>query len=199
MKLSAVLFLSITLITASCNNEKVSEVEKARQALESKKQELSERKELAQLSAELKSLDSELRKVNGFTDKKVSQGEINAGNVIMRASASVSSDKLGNFNEREQVSILQKQVSLSNSEAILNQSINLGDGSSLLKGKAVKILGYDADHNAYDIQFEHPKHGLMTSNLPTYVFDKTDNDIWYQVRRNNGETGWVFGRFLNEI
>jgi len=54
-------------------------------------------------------------------------------------------------------------------------------------------------HNQTSLSFKDPEKGDVTGNVATKRLNFTYDDTWYQVRRANGEEGWVFGKFLKEI
>ena len=142
------IFLPFVLLVATCISacqKTTSTVEQKRLELEAKRQELKEKQEIAALNEEMKNVEAELKKAEN--DKKTiaikalnPNGRIRGENVILRADSSTESAKMDNFQNGENVTILDKR----------------------------------------------------------YV--QGDNGgFWYQVRRSNQQTGWVFGKFVEEI
>jgi hypothetical protein len=195
MKNRTFLLIFIATFFACKQTEKpISKVDATRESLENKRSELKNKQELAKMESEMAELDTEINKMNGFKERKATVGQILGEAVIIRQSASAQSKKLGNFDQGESVKILQKQVSLTNNEAILTQDVAANDDLIIKKGSAVQIRRYIAEQDYFEIDFKD-----TYLNLPAYVVQQTVNENWYQIRRANGMSGWVFGKFLKEI
>jgi uncharacterized protein YgiM (DUF1202 family) len=200
MKLLSMITATFLFFCISCKNEpSISELEKAKQSLDSKRKELSEKQELMRIESEMKNLSSELQKLNGIAPKKATQGKIVGSDIIMRSDASTQASKMSNFNSNEIVQIFNKQDFMNSNEAIVNQDLQIDNNFRLNKGKSVRLTAYYSTNDTYDIQFERPNGSTEGLNLPAYVIEKTENESWYQVRRNDGNMGWVYGKYLKEI
>lgn len=208
------LLLAATCITA-CQREKPSEVEQKRQELESKRNELKEKQELAVLNEEMKKVEGEIEKTGGRvtaeavsykTKAPTNRGRINGENVILRSAATVQSSKLDNFAQNESVTIVARTNANAGNEAIVKQDVSLYSYTSagktpvytLPKGKAVILQEYMQDSDAFRVTYQHPDMGKLEAVLATNLLHNLSDQTWYQVRRNNGQTGWVLGRFLTE-
>ncbi|MFN0176573.1 MAG: hypothetical protein ACKVU0_18175 [Saprospiraceae bacterium] len=124
---------------------------------------------------------------------------ITGSNVTMRKEASVKSEKIGSFEQNEKVEILETKNVNNESEAILNKSITLkGSGAevNLLKGKAVIIEEYKTEGNLYRVSYQDPQKGKLTAEIDASAVETITYSTWYKVKRMNGETGWVLGKFL---
>jgi hypothetical protein len=200
----------------SCQNEKVSEIEHKRQELETKRNELKETQELAALSEELKKVERDLEKTNSKgrveaiaykSAANPTTGQIKGENVIMRSMASIKSDKLANFSNNELVSILTRSGADNGNEALLTEEMQLYSYTSsgrtpmykLPKGKAVVIREYLGQNNSYRVSYQHPELGYLEAAVPANLLEGISNQIWFQVRRTNGQAGWVLGKFLIEL
>lgn len=200
----------------ACQNEKVSEVDQKRQELETKKNELKEKQELAALDAEMDKVEREIEKAGSTgTAEAVSvkskgaatRGRITGDNVIMRSAATVQSAKVDNFTKNEMVTIYARAGASSTNEAVVTEDIQLysytGNGKTpmyiLPKGKAVLLQEYIEQSDSYRVSYQHPEMGKLEAVVKTSQLDNILNQTWFQVRRANGQTGWVLGKFLVEL
>jgi uncharacterized protein YgiM (DUF1202 family) len=208
--------LLIAVCIAACQNDEGSEISQKRKELEAKRKELKEKQELASLESEMKKLDSEIEKTeNKAITETVSsnirdiatRGRITGDQVILRNAASVQSAKVDNFAKNETVTILSRASANQGNEAIVTQNIQLFSYTSsgktpvytLPKGKAVILQEYVQQSDSYRITYQHPEMGKLEAEVRTHLLENISNQIWYQVRRANGQTGWVLGKFLAEI
>lgn len=125
--------------------------------------------------------------------------EIIGSNVTMRKDASIQSEKIGSFQDKEKVEILESKNVQNEGEAILNKPITLkgsGGALNLPKGKAVMIENYVPNSNTYQVHYEDPKKGMLTAEVDAKAVETIIYATWYNVKRENGETGWVLGKFL---
>ena len=184
----------------ACKEEpKISTLDRAKVELEVQKQTLHEKQELKKIEDELNSINESIQKLNGLDAKKATSGRIVGKDVIMRVNASIQSEKVDYFRNNENVSILQKQIFISNREGLLNRDLALENNDSLKRGKAVLISAYFPASDTYSIEYARPGQGNQILTVPSYVVDKTENESWYQVQRDNGKSGWVYGKFLTEL
>lgn len=126
-------------------------------------------------------------------------GVINGTNVTIRMDATVKSEKTGTFDSQEVVEILEPKNVQNAGEAILSKPITVkGSGGTvnLPKGKAVVIEDYQPDRKTYMVQYEDPKKGNLTAQIDASIVETLTYATWYKVKRKNGETGWVLGKFL---
>ena len=124
---------------------------------------------------------------------------IKGQSVILRASHSTTSNKLGYLEDKEQVIILGEYVPSNVNEAISNKSINLYNSNgaylyTLPKGKAMKVLSNDG--TKCKVSYDVPGYGSMTTTVSRYDIDFISGDKWFSIRRNTGEKGWVFSKFV---
>lgn len=204
------IFVLATALFFSCKQEnKLSELEQRKQELESKKQELQDKKAIAALEEELKTVDAEIKSINksgkvvATKEPTIPTGTITGGSVVMRAASSVQSEKLSNFSKGEKVEILSQTAASQSNEAIANKDIplykNQNNGEfayTLPKGKAVVVDSYNGDNAVYTIHYQHPEMGTLYAQAPAGSLDRLSGELWYFVRRSNGDKGWVVGKFL---
>jgi hypothetical protein len=124
---------------------------------------------------------------------------VNGSNVTMREAATVQSAKVGSFENGEKVEVLESKNVDNEGEAILTKPITVkGSGGevNLPKGKAVVIGEYLSDENRYRVTYEDPQKGKLTAEVDAAAVETITYSTWYRVKRSNGETGWVLGKFL---
>ena len=120
-------------------------------------------------------------------------------NVTMRKDASIQSEKLGAFEDKELVTVLGSKNVQNEGEAILSQPISVkGSGGTvnLPKGKAVVIEDYMPNTNTYLVTYEDPKKGRLTAEIDAKATQTIIYATWFNVQRSNGQTAWVLGKFL---
>lgn len=127
-------------------------------------------------------------------------GIINGTNVIMRDGHSSQSKIIGSFkNSGERVKILDSFYPNNNGETLIQREINvktnIGTNYNLQKGKSVIILS--RQNRNVKIQFKDKELRNLTTTINESYLDKSVNSKWYKVKRNSGEIGWVFGKFIN--
>lgn len=133
------------------------------------------------------------------TDPEEGKAHITGSNVTMRKEASVQSEKLGSFESGEALEVLETKNVNNDREAILSKPITVkGSGGevNLPKGKAVMIEEYQSERNYYLVTYQDPQKGKLTAEVDASAVETITYSTWYKVKRNNGETGWVLGKFL---
>jgi hypothetical protein len=131
--------------------------------------------------------------------KPAKYASIKGKSVIFRESYSTTSQKLGNLDENEQVVILSEYTPSNTNEAICNKEIKLYNSSgsyiyTIPSGKAVKVTGNNG--NTYNISFDIPDYGKMSTKVNRSDIDFISGDKWYSIKRNTGETGWVYSKYV---
>ncbi|MBK8425749.1 MAG: hypothetical protein IPL27_07090 [Lewinellaceae bacterium] len=193
------------------------ELEKAKTELEAKKKELADKQEIARIEKELQELNQQIKQVNKEEDQASGKSEPGTKNatpsatntgpqsriigtgVTMRKDASVQSDKISSFNANEAVTVLETKNVDNDKEAVLTKAITLTGGGSeikLPKGKAVVIEEYKSESNTYLVTYQDPQKGKMSADIDASAIETITYSTWYRVKRSNGQTGWVLGKFL---
>jgi hypothetical protein len=222
MKKFIIALLALQMIACQSEpaNSSSAEIKRMKEEIEKKRNEITDQKELARLEEEAKRLDNELKQLTGDNStptapKTTGQaapsngsptGTIKGNSVTMRDKASTQGNSLGAFNNNEVVTILKKQRADNAGEAILKTPIDLftgvngtGEKSIVLpKGKAIFIQGIDDSSGKVYVSYKHPEKGTLYAMIPTNAIEDIESSIWYQVKRSNGQTAWVFGKFLSE-
>jgi len=227
------LLLLVAFVFSNCEDNKSpktgEELAKIREQLEAKKKELSDKQAIAEIEAELKEVDAEIKRVDskkpkedistGTIDSKQTQRQVadaqkvaDAGagaqivgsGVVMRKESSVKSDKLGNFNDNERVTVLETKNVNNDNEAILTKPIALyaseaASGQEVMrlpKGKAVLLESYDAEQNKHYVSYQDAKKGKLYAHIDADAVETISYSTWYRVKRSTGQEGWVLGKFL---
>lgn len=129
-------------------------------------------------------------------------GTIIGKGVIIRQSNSVESAKMGNYDENETVTILSEARPQNQNQAIAAKPIKLYDDyngkliTTLNKGKALVIENFDGSN--YKVSYQDPKFGKLFATVFPDELQNISNEVWYKVRRKNGDEGWVLGKFLKK-
>lgn len=127
------------------------------------------------------------------------KGSINGSNVSMRNGPTIKSEKTGTFEDKEPVEVIGYKNVQNEGEAILAKDIALkGNGGTirLPKGKAVIVENFNAETNTYQVSYEDPKKGVLNAEIDASAALTITYATWFNVKRQNGETGWVLGKFL---
>ncbi len=127
------------------------------------------------------------------------KGVINGKAVKIQKDASLQSEKVGVLEDKENVDILETQVVQSEGEAIINKPITVkgaGGSMNLPKGTSVTVENYQTDGKPNTVKYEDPKKGILTAQVEASTIETFIYANWYNVKRNNGETGWVYGKFV---
>lgn len=136
------------------------------------------------------------------TSNSENMGTIIGKGVIIRQSNSVESAKMGNYDENEKVSIISEARPQNQNQAIAAKPIKLYDDydgkliTTLNKGKALVIENFDG--SVYKVSYQDPKFGKLYATVFPDELQNISNEIWYKVRRKNGDEGWVLGKFLKK-
>ncbi len=138
-----------------------------------------------------------LQKVSGPQNYR--RGTINGKSVLMRASHTTKSARLGTFKNGEEVWVIDEYYASNYDEAITRKAINLYfyEGQfayTLPRGKAVTII--NDENGKYRVLFDDPKKGKLYATLNHGDLEFIGGDKWYKVQRFDGKQGWVFSKFI---
>lgn len=133
------------------------------------------------------------------SNNTISFGYSKGTNVIMRQNHSTNAKIVGSLkNSGERVTILDNYYP-NNSETLIKQSINVrtnqGTNYNLQKGKSVTVLS--RQNNQIKIRFKDKNLNNLTATINQSYIDNSVSSNWYKIKRNTGEIGWVFGKFIN--
>ncbi len=193
--MKSILFLFVILflgVFVSCSNS----ADKQRE-LDLKERELALKEKEMQLNQNTGGSTS------GSTSQKAAKvGIINGDGVVMRSGNSIESAKLSNFTNGEKVEILEETKPKNENQAITTKPIKLYSDyngkymATLNKGKALVIEEFTGTE--YKVSFQHPEFGKLYATVASSELESISNEIWFKVKRANGQEGWVIGKFLKQ-
>ena len=200
-----IIFVAAVILFLSFRSTHMSTIEK----IKATKQDIKpERKEIVKINSKS---TNEKENINLIKTKKTKKAElkknklalITGTDIIMRSEHSTKSKIVGSFKEAgEKITLLdtytsKKQTILIKNEVIVND--RKGQGNILSKGKSVKIISINEEPPveiliSFITKNGETKEGVVPENALDYI-----NESWYKVKRDNGEIGWVFGKFIKMI
>jgi len=141
------------------------------------------------------------QRIAGPAESKSNEARVTGSNVIIRSDHTTASPSAGVVaKEGTIVQILDRFISGNSFEAILKNAVTVevrGERIQLPEGKAIRIL---KDQN------ESVRASFITSQFgrTEATIDKTDieavsGQTWYKIRTTDNITGWIFGKFIEEI
>ncbi|MCC7465853.1 MAG: hypothetical protein IT261_06270 [Saprospiraceae bacterium] len=195
------LFL-FAIIWASCQNQPAADVQTEAPATSSNPETApAEQKavpsDISQKAEAASQAGGQIANVSGMVG--ISKGTIIGKNVPVRKEAGFKAEKVGNFNDNEVVSVIGNQVIQTEGQGVLKKPVVLKKNDSSItigKEKNVMVEGFNPSTNTFSISYEDPKKGRHEAEVNADAFLGRIFANWYQVRRENGETGWVMDLFL---
>lgn len=125
---------------------------------------------------------------------------INARDVFLREGPSISYKTIKILKYREEVSVFGKWVSKDSNEAITTDRVTLVtlDGESIIldRGKALLVVKREDPYYIVSVQIENRK---FTGKVPVYAVKSISDKPWCYIRTKNGDEGWIFGEFLEDV
>lgn len=132
------------------------------------------------------------------------RGRVTGSNVLLRQGPSTQERSMGALSRGTTVDILGQQIPTGNgNEAKLRVPTTFYDPSgravafTLEAGKAVAVEEMIND-NAYRISFKRGRT-LGSAQIDAQHLDWIGGEVWYRVRTELGNVGWIFGEFVEEI
>lgn len=128
-------------------------------------------------------------------------GRVTGSGVIIRSDHTTASSSAGVVaREGTVVEILDRYVAGNSTEAILKNAVTVevrGQQIRLESGKAIRILS--DENESVRASFSTQQFGRAEATINKADIEATEGETWYQVHTNDGITGWIFGRFIEEI
>lgn len=124
-------------------------------------------------------------------------GYVTGDDVIVRARPAVSADRVTELNRNTRVTILDTIVSRDSQDAILTERVTMnyrGNEISLNPGLAVRILNDNG--NTYTCRIELDRQPVRVINVNKRFLRRINGDTWYNVKLEDGRTGYIFGKFI---
>lgn len=129
------------------------------------------------------------------------EARVTGSGVIIRSDHTTSSSSAGVVaREGTVVEILDRYISGNSTEAILKNAVTVqvrGESIQLPEGKAIRIIE-DQDESVR-ASFITTQFGRAEASISKNDIEATDGQTWYKIRTNDGITGWIFGRFIEEL
>lgn len=128
-------------------------------------------------------------------------GRVTGSGVIIRSDHTTASSSAGVVaREGTIVELLDRYVAGNSTEAILKNAVTVevrGQQIRLESGKAIRILSDEND--AVLASFSTQQFGRAEATISKADIEATEGETWYQIRTNDGITGWIYGRFIEEL
>lgn len=141
-------------------------------------------------------------KLNKILSKtSATEGRVTGSNVIIRSDHTTESQSVGVVaKEGTTVQILSQYNSANSNEAILKQNITVvsnGQQINLPEGKAIHIATDLGD--SVQASFTTPDFGATKATISKNDIEAIGGERWYQIRTRDGITGWIYGKFIEEL
>lgn len=128
-------------------------------------------------------------------------GRVTGSGVIIRSDHTTASSSAGVIaREGTIVELLDRYVAGNSTEAILKNAVTVevrGECIQLQSGKAIRILS--DENESVHASFATQQFGRAEATINKDDIEATEGETWYKIRTNDGITGWIFGKFIEEI
>ena len=129
------------------------------------------------------------------------EARVTGSNVIIRSDHTTASPSAGVVaKEGPVVQILDRYISGNSVEAILIDAVTVkvrGKRIQLPKGKAIRVLE-DQDESVR-ASFITSQFGRAEATIDKADIEATSGQTWYKIRTTDNITGWIYGKFIEEI
>lgn len=134
-------------------------------------------------------------------ESKKTKARVTGSNVIIRSDHSTSSRSAGVVAKKGTiVQILDRYTSGNSDEALLKRAVSVevhGKHIQLPKGKAIRIL---EDHqDSVRASFITTQFGRVEGTIDKTDIEAIGGETWYKVHTTDNITGWIYGKFIEEI
>lgn len=129
------------------------------------------------------------------------EARVTGSGVIIRSDPTTTSSSAGVVAlEGTVVEILDRYIAGNSTEAILRNTVTVeirGEHIQLPEGKAIRIL--EDRNESVRASFITTQFGRAEATIDKNDIEATDGQTWYKIRTTDNITGWIFGRFIEEI
>jgi len=129
------------------------------------------------------------------------KARVTGSNVIIRSDHTTESLSVGVVaKEGTMVQILDRYNSGGSSEAILKRDVTVfknGERINLPAGKAIRILADRSD--SVRASFSTPNYGKTEAIISKNEIEAMSGETWYKIHTNDDITGWIYGKFIEEL
>lgn len=130
-----------------------------------------------------------------------SEGRVTGSNVIIRSDHTTESASVGMVaREGTTVQILDFYSSGNSKEAILNSDVSVtenGRQMNLTSGKAITILSDEID--SVRVAISGTQYGNIEVTISKEYIEPISGEKWYKVTTRDDITGWIYGKFIEEL
>lgn len=130
-----------------------------------------------------------------------SEGRVTGSNVIIRSDHTTESASVGMVAQRgTTVQILDFYSSGNSREAILNSDVTVvenGRQMNLTSGKAITILSDQID--SVRVAISGTQYGNIEVTVSKENIEPMSGERWYKVTTRDDITGWIYGKFIEEL
>lgn len=130
-----------------------------------------------------------------------SEGRVTGSNVIIRSNHTTESASVGIVaREGTIVKILDFYSSANSKEAILNSDVTVvanGRQINLKSGKAINILSDRID--SVRVSISGTQYGSIETTISKENIEPMSGERWYKITTRDDITGWIYGKFIEEV
>lgn len=130
-----------------------------------------------------------------------SEGRVTGSNVIIRSDHTTESASVGVVaREGTIVQILDFYSSGNSKEAILSSDVSVvtnGRQINLQSGKAINILSDRID--SVRVSISRTQYGTIETTISKEHIEPMSGEKWYQITTRDNITGWIYGKFIEEL
>lgn len=130
-----------------------------------------------------------------------SEGRVTGSNVIIRSNHTTESTSVGVVaREGTIVQILDFYSSENSKEAILSGDVSVvknGQQINLTSGKAITILSDQID--SVRVSISGTQFGTVETIISKDQIEPMSGQKWYKITTRDDITGWIYGRFIEEL
>jgi len=129
------------------------------------------------------------------------EGRVTGSNVIIRSDHTTESNSVGVVaREGTIVEILDFYNSGNSKEAILSKDatfVQNGQQINLTSGKAVTILSDQID--SVRVSVSTAQYGTIEATISKENIEPMSGERWYEITTRDNITGWIYGKFIEEL
>ena len=129
------------------------------------------------------------------------KARVTGSNVIIRSDHTTESPSAGVVAKKGTVvQVIDQFVTANSSEAILSRDITVlenGNRISVSGGKAIRILADRSD--SVRASFSTRNYGFVDATISKDDIEAMSEQRWYKIRTTDGITGWIYGKFIEEL
>ena len=130
-----------------------------------------------------------------------SEGRVTGSGVIIRSDHTTESSSVGVVvREGTIVQILDFYSTESSKEAIMSGDVSIvenGRRINLSSGKAIKILSDRID--SVEVSFSTAQYGTVKTTISKKNIEPMSGQKWYKITTRDKITGWIYGKFIEEL